>query len=109
MDGEKKKNTGAVQPQNNEKLSRREAMKRIARGIALVGTLGVTGVVTQGQDECYSYANGYTNSYYAYYNYGNQYNEYNAHYYDYFYHDNIYLDYYDYHNYLDAYYYANGY
>lgn len=103
MDDEKKKSAGAGEPRNNEKLSRREAMKRMAKGIALVGTLGVTGIVTQGQDDCYS--NAYYD--YSYYNYRDSYTEYHAYYYDY--NDSIYLDYYDYHNYLDAYYYANGY
>ncbi len=51
-----------------ETISRREALKRIAKGAALVGTLGVTAVVTQGQDECSGgYANSYRNFYYNYY------------------------------------------
>ncbi len=91
--------------QPKEKLSRREAMKRMAKGIALVGTLGVTAVVTQGQDECtntyvngyadyYNYNNSYSNSYY---NYGNMYTEYSEWYYNYY----DYYNYYNYYNYSD--------
>lgn len=103
MDDEKKKSTGAAQPRNNEKLSRREAMKRMAKGIALVGTLGVAGVVTQGQDECSgSYVNGYynySNAYYnySYYNYANMYTAYSEYYYNYY----DYYNYYNYYNYSD--------
>ena len=47
-DKKKKDETEAAQARKDDKLSRREAMKRMAKGIALVGTLGVAGVVTQG-------------------------------------------------------------
>ncbi|MBN2225054.1 MAG: hypothetical protein JW765_10295, partial [Deltaproteobacteria bacterium] len=78
------KGTGA---QEKEKLSRREAMKRMAKGIALVGTLGVTAVITQGQDECSgTYVNVYPPGYYnysnAYYNYSDSYYNYNDAYYN---------------------------
>ncbi len=110
-DKEKKKGNpkGDAQTQETGKLSRREAMKRVAKGIALVGTLGITAVVTQGQDECtggyvnftppvyYNYSNAYTNTYYnysnAYYNYSNAYYNYN--------------DYSDYYNYYNSYGYYN--
>ncbi len=48
-DKKKKDETEAAQARKDDKLSRREAMKRMAKGIALVGTLGVAGVVTQGR------------------------------------------------------------
>ncbi len=103
--------------QEKERLSRREAMKRMARGIALVGTLGVTAVVTQGQDECSGgYVNlvppGYYNYSNAYYNYSDSYNNYNDAYYNTY--SNFYSDHYknyaDYNDYSDYYnYYDHGY
>ncbi len=74
-----------------EKIGRREAMKRIAKGIALVGSLGLTAAALQGQGEC-GYVNYYVNSYY---NYSNAY--YN--YYDY----SNYYNYYNYYNYSNSY------
>jgi len=102
----KKDETGTAPAREKEKLSRREAMKRMAKGIALVGTLGVAGVVTQGQDECsggyvnlvppgyYNYSNaGYSDYSNAYYNYSNAY-------YNYY---NTYSDYYNYNDYYNKY------
>jgi hypothetical protein len=92
-----------------EKLSRREAMKRMAKGIALVGTLGITAVVTKGQDECSgTYVNVYPPGYYnysnAYYNYSDSYYNYNDSYYNTYsniysnHYYNHYSDYNDYYN-----------
>jgi len=110
MDEKEKKNieTTEEKGRQKEKLSRREAMKRMAKGIALVGTLGVTAVVTQGQDECSGgYMDGYGNSYYnySYYNYGNMYTEYSEWYYNYYDYNNYYnyYNYSDYRNYYDYY------
>jgi hypothetical protein len=92
-----------------ERVNRREAMKRMAKGIALVGTLGVTAVITQGQDECTGgYVNGYSNSYYnySYYNYANMYTAYTEYYYNYYDYNNYY-NYYDYSNYQNYYDYYN--
>jgi hypothetical protein len=107
-DKKKKKNeTEAVQAGKGEKLSRREAMRRMAKGIALVGTIGVAGVVTQGQDEC---SGGYVNlvppGYYnysnaGYYDYSNAYYNYNNGYYNYYDKYNDYNNYTDYYNYYD--------
>jgi hypothetical protein len=47
-----KKNKKNTPPTLEEKLSRREAMKRMAKGLALAGSIGVTAIVTQGQSEC---------------------------------------------------------
>ncbi len=92
----KEKREGAVEVREKEQLSRREAMRRMAKGIALVGTLAVTAVVTQGQDECtggyvnftppvyYNYSNAYYNYSNAYYNYSNAYYNYNDTYYNYY-------------------------
>ena len=107
-DKKKKDETGAAQARKDDKLSRREAMKRMAKGIALVGTLGVAGVVTQGQDECSGgYVNGYNNSYYnySYYNYANAYTAYSEYYYNYYNYYNYgdYYNYSDYQNYYDYY------
>jgi hypothetical protein len=108
-------------PERQEKVSRREAMKRMAKGIALVGTLGVTAVVTQGQDECtggygnfnpsgyYNYSDAYynySNSYYNYNNYSNTYSNYVEFYYNYYDYNNYY-NYYDYSNYQNYYDYYN--
>ena len=64
-----------------EKLSRREALVRMAKGAALLGTLGVAAVVTQGQDECsggyYNYSGGGGGGYNNYYNYSDAFNYYN--------------------------------
>ena len=89
-------------PQANEKMGRRDALKRIAKGLALVGTLGITAVVTQGQDECtppgvysnlyYNYSNAYYNYSDAYYNYSNAYYNYSNAYYNY---SNAYYNYYN--------------
>jgi hypothetical protein len=111
-DREKKKRDqkGTAETREKERLSRREAMKRVAKGVALVGTLGVTAVVTQGQDECTGgYVNLYSNLYYnysnAYYNYSNAYYNYYDAYYNY---SNAYYNYYDtYYNYYDNYGYYN--
>jgi hypothetical protein len=111
-DTEKKKgvNPEGTADRGKEKLSRREAMKRMAKGIALVGTLGVTAVVTQGQDECsgayvnvfppgyYNYSNGYYNYQDSYYNYNDSY--YNT--YSNFY-SNMYYNYSDYSDYSNQY------
>jgi hypothetical protein len=108
-DKKKKDETGAAQARKDDKLSRREAMKRMAKGIALVGTLGVAGVVTQGQDEC---SGGYVNlvppGYYnysnaGYYDYSNAYYNYSNSYYNY------YNTYSDYQNYSDYYNHGGGY
>jgi hypothetical protein len=113
-DREKKGTPQALLPEQKqqEKLTRREAMKRVAKGLALVGTLGVTAVVTQGQDECsggyvnlysnlyYNYSNGYNNYSDSYYNYSNAYYNYSDAYYNY-------SDYYNYYNYSDYYNYSN--
>jgi hypothetical protein len=72
-----------------EKLNRREALKRMAKGVALLGTLGVTALVTQGQDEC---SGGYSNLYYNYSNSGGGYNNYYN-----------YSDAFNYYNYNDSY------
>jgi hypothetical protein len=108
MEDKKKKNeAGAAQTREDEKLSRREAMKRMAKGIALVGTLGVAGVVTQGQDECSSgYVNLVPSGYYnysnsGYYNYSDGYNDsYHDAYYNYY---NTYDNYSDYNDYYNKY------
>ena len=109
-----KKKTQEIGTRNKETLTRREAMKRMAKGIALVGTLGVAGVVTQGQDECSGgYVDGYNNSYYnySYYNYANMYTEYSAYYYNYsdYYNYNNYSDYYNYSDYQNYYDYSENY
>jgi len=99
-DKEKKDKEKSTQPPKDKNISRREAMKRMAKGIALVGTLGVAGVVTQGQDDCYGdYTNFYGDTYYnySYYNYGNMYTEYSEWYYNYY----DYYNYYNYYNYSD--------
>jgi hypothetical protein len=115
-DKEKKGTPQAVtpEPKKQERLTRREAMKRVAKGLALVGTLGVTAVITQGQDECAGgYANLYSNGYYNYSNsytnysnaYSNAYTNYTELYYNYYNYNN-YSDYYnysDYNNYSDYY------
>ena len=103
-----KKKTQEIGAKNKETLTRREAMKRMAKGIALVGTLGVAGVVTQGQDECSGgYVDGYGNSYYnySYYNYANAYTAYSEYYYNYYNYYNYgdYYNYSDYQNYYDYY------
>lgn len=105
----RKDETGTATAGKREKLSRREAMKRMAKGIALVGTLGVAGVVTQGQDEC---SGGYLNVVPpGYYNYSNSgyydyHNEYNNGYYNYY---NHYSDYYNYNDYYNYYNHGGGY
>ena len=110
------KDKASTRDRKDEKLSRREAMKRMAKGIALVGTLGVAGVVTQGQDECSGgYVNIYPPGYYnytnaGYYDYSNAYYDYSNSYYNY---NNAYYNYYnkynDYYNYTDYYNHGGGY
>ncbi len=114
----KTENKRGVKPEETgekgkEKLSRREAMKRMAKGIALVGTLGVTAVVTQGQDECsgayvnifppgyYNYSDGYYNYQDSYYNYNNSYYNTYSNFYSNMY--NNYADYNDYNDYSNQY------
>jgi hypothetical protein len=109
-DTKKNGRTSDTRAPKTEKFSRRDALKRMAKGIALVGTLGVTGVITQGQDECTGgYVNftphGYYNYSNAYYNYSDSYYNYNNAYYNY---SNAYYNYYDtYYNYYDNYGYYN--
>jgi hypothetical protein len=67
--------------EERQKVTRREAMKRIAKGMALVGSLGLTAAVVQGQGEC-GYVDYYTNSYYNYSNVYSNYSDYSD-YYDY--------------------------
>lgn len=76
---DKKKNKS---PSNETKIGRREAIKRIARGVAVVGTFAATTAFFQ--DECVPpapYYN-YSRSYRRYYNYYN-YSRYNRSYYNY--------------------------
>jgi hypothetical protein len=94
MDDEERRNgrPDGKEPGTGERLDRREALKRIARGTALVGTIGVVGLITQGQDEC---TGGYANFYHNfYYNYSDLY-------------DNYYNAYYNFYNYFDYYNYYN--
>jgi hypothetical protein len=75
---DKKKNES---PLGETKISRREAIKRIAKGVALVGTFAATTAFFQ--DECdppAPYYN-YSRSYRKYYNYYN-YSKYNRSYYN---------------------------
>ena len=96
-----KKHTKDTPPILEEKVSRREAMKRMAKGLALAGSLGVTAIVTQGQGEC-----GYVNMYYNYGDYYYNYGDYYYNYYDYYYnYGDYYYNYGDYYyNYGDYYY-----
>jgi hypothetical protein len=124
MKDKQKKTSQEEAKKRPEKLSRREALVRMAKGAALLGTLGVTAVVTQGQDECYGgYANLYYNysdsgggGYNNYYNYSDAFNYYNYSdsYSDMYY--NVYDNYNDtytaytnstYYNYSDAFNYYN--
>ena len=69
MEERKKKGTPieeSGQSREKEGISRREAMKRMAKGVALVGTLGLTSAVVGGQGEC-GYVNYYVNVYYNYF------------------------------------------
>lgn len=69
-------------PLNENKIGRREAIKRIARGVAVVGTFAATTAFFQ--DECVPpapYYN-YSRSYRRYYNYYN-YSRYSRSYYNY--------------------------
>ncbi len=80
-----------------KRIGRREAMKRMAKGIVLIGTLGMASIVTRTEGEC-AYFDHHSNTYDNYYNYYNA----NLFYYNaYFYYN--YYDYYDYHNYYNAY------
>ncbi len=97
-----------------EKVSRREAMKRMAKGVALVGALGVTAVVTKGQGSC-GYYNAAGDGYYydyqnSYNNYANinMYTEYSEYYYNYYNYSN-YEDYYNYSDYQNYYDYSENY
>ncbi len=101
MEDKSKRETTQSQKDNAqgpEKVGRREALKRMAKGLALVGTLGITAVVTQGQDQCTPpvppglYSNSYYNYSNAYYNYSNTYYNYSNTYYNY---SNAYYNYYN--------------
>jgi hypothetical protein len=74
-----------------EKLTRREALKRMAKGVAVAGTLGVTAVITKGQGGC-GYADGYDDFYSDYYHnsYINNYDDYSN--WTYSNYNNAYLD-----------------
>jgi hypothetical protein len=121
MEDEEKKEAQGNETRRPEKLNRREALKRMAKGAALLGTLGVTAVVTQGQDECsggysnlsYSDAGGGYNNYYNYsdaFNYSNYSDNYSDGYYNvYDNYNNTYTNYTNtqYYNYSDAFNYDN--
>ena len=89
MEDEKKSGAQEKAARKPERLNRREALKRMAKGVALLGTLGVTAVMTQGQDEC---TGGYSNLYYNYSDSGGGYNNYYN-----------YSDAFNYYNYSDSY------
>jgi hypothetical protein len=106
--------------EGKERLSRRDAMKRMAKGAALIGTLGITSIVTQGQDECsggylnlvppgyYNYSNAYDNYSDGYNDYSDSYNNYNNTYSNLY--SDLYKNYADYNNYSDySNYYDHGY
>jgi hypothetical protein len=67
-DEEKTKNESPVTgSKQNEKLSRREAMKRMAKGITLIGTIGIATVTAQAGCRGSIYYN-YVNEYFNYFN-----------------------------------------
>ena len=79
---DKKDRKKSESPIGETKIGRREAIKRIAKGVALVGTFAATTAFFQ--DECdppTPYYN-YSRSYRKYYNYYN-YSKYNRSYYNY--------------------------